>query len=148
MLPEAAALAFSNPLSVYFGNMQNGADNAGQAATYSRVQVKGVALSPEIDETFAGSDLNPDPLNPKWRVVGDVPNCVFIVRADHKYWVNWSIPDSGFSLQSSPSLAPGSWTDPGSDQPGEYHLGKSFAHTAEQPACGAIWLFPHGQPGL
>lgn len=113
VLPEAAALTFNNPLSVYFGNMQNGADNAGQAATYSRVQVKGVALSPEIDETFAGSDLNPDPLNPKWRVVGDVPNCVFIVRADHKYWVNWSIPDSGFSLQSSPSLAPGSWTDPG-----------------------------------
>ena len=113
VLPEADALAFSNPLSVYFGNMQNGADNAGQAATYSRVQVKGVTLSPEIDETFAGAELNPDPLDPKWRVVADVPNDVFIVRADHKYWVNWTIPDSGFSLQSSPNLLPGSWVDPG-----------------------------------
>lgn len=113
VLPEAAALAFYNPLSVYFGNMQNGAGNAGQQATYSRVQVKGVAISPEIDETFAGPDLNPDAMNPLWRVVCDVPSSVFIVRPDHKYWVSWSIPDSGFSLRSSPNLATGSWVDPG-----------------------------------
>jgi hypothetical protein len=113
VLPEADALTFYNPLSVYFGNMQNGEGNAGQAVTYSRVQVKGVTGSPEIDESFAGPELNADPLNPIWRVVGDVPNCVFIVRPDHKYWVNWTIPDSGFSLQSSPDLSPGSWVDPG-----------------------------------
>ena len=112
-LPAAAALEFYNPLSVYFGNQQNGAANAGQASTYSRVKVTGVAISPEIDETFAGPDLNPDPLNAKWRVVCDVPSCVFIVRPNHKWWVNWTLPDTGFSLQGSPTLAAGSWlTDP------------------------------------
>ncbi len=112
-LPEAVPMEFNNPLSVYFGNQQNGAGNAGKASTYSRVQVKGVTLSPEIDETFAGPDLNPDPANPIWRVVGEMPSCILIVRPDHKYWVNWSIPDTGFSLQSSPDLSPGSWADPG-----------------------------------
>jgi len=113
VLPDTAVMEFYNPVSVYFGNMQNGAGNAGLAPVYSKVQVKGVTISPEIDESFPGPDLNPDPLNAKWRVVGDVPNCVLIMRPDHKYWVNWTIPDSGFSLQSSPNLAPGSWVDPG-----------------------------------
>ncbi len=112
-LPEAAAMEFYNPLSVYFGNQQNGAANAGQASTYSRVKVSGVAISPEIDETFAGPDLNPDPANAKWKVVGEMPSCVFIVRSDHKWWVNWTLPDTGFSLQGSPTLAAASWvTDP------------------------------------
>ena len=112
-LPEAAAMEFYNPLSVYFGNQQNGTANAGQASTYSRVKVTGVAISPEIDETFAGPDLNPDPANAKWKVVGEMPSCVFIVRSDHKWWVNWTLPDTGFSLQGSPTLAAGSWvTDP------------------------------------
>ncbi len=112
-LPEAAAMEFYNPLSVYFGNQQNGAGNAGKAATYSRVKVTGVTQSPEIDETFTGPDLNPDPDNAKWRVVCDVPSCVFILRPDHKWWANWTLPDTGFSLQGSPDLSAGSWvTDP------------------------------------
>lgn len=112
-LPWAAALEFYNPLSVYFGNQQNGAANAGQAATYSRVKVTGVTLSPEIDETFPGPDLNPDPLNARWRVVGEVPSCVFIVRPDHKYWVNWTLPATGFTLEGSAALAGAAWaTDP------------------------------------
>lgn len=112
-LPDGDAMMFNNPLSVYFGNQQNGDGNAGQAATYSRVQVKGVVASPEIDETFAGPALNADPLTPKWQVVGDVPNCVFIVRPDHKYWVNWTIPDSGFKLEMSPTVGLGEWVDAG-----------------------------------
>jgi hypothetical protein len=112
-LPEAAAMEFYNPLSVYFGNQQNGTANAGQASTYSRVKITGVTQSPEIDETFAGPDLNPDPVNAKWKVVGEMPSCVFIVRPDHKWWVNWTLPDTEFSLQGSPTLAAGSWlTDP------------------------------------
>jgi hypothetical protein len=108
-IPEADALEFYNPLSVYFGNQQNGDANAGQSSTYSRVKVTGVTLSPEIDETFSGPDLNPDPLAAKWKVVCDLPSCVFIMRPDHKYWVNWTVPDTGFSLQTSPTMASGSW---------------------------------------
>ncbi len=107
-LPEAVAMEFYNPLSVYFGNQQNGAGNGGKSSTYSKVKVTG-ALSADIDEQFAGPGLNPDPLNVKWQVVGEMPSCVFVLRPDHKYWVNWTLPDSGFSLQASSTLAAGSW---------------------------------------
>ncbi len=108
-IPPAAAMQFYNPLSAYFGNQQNGAANAGQASTFSRARITGVTQSPEIDETFPGPDLNPDPQNAKWRVVGEMPSCIFIVRPDHKWWVNWTLPDTGFTLQGSPTLAAGSW---------------------------------------
>jgi hypothetical protein len=108
-LPEEVALEFYDPLSVYFGNQQNGEANAGQAATYSRVKVTGIGISPEIDDVFDRAELNPDPAAAKWRVVCDLPTCVFIVRPEHKYWLRWTIPDSGFTIQSSPSLSPGSW---------------------------------------
>jgi hypothetical protein len=52
-------------------------------------------------------------VNAKWKVVGEMPSCVFIVRSDHKWWVNWTLPDTGFTLEGSPTLAAGSWvTDP------------------------------------
>lgn len=111
-IPQEVAFEFYNPVSAYFGTMQNGTWNAGAAATFSSVKITGVTQSPEINETFPGPDLNPDPENPRWRVVSDVPSCVFVVRPQHKYWANWTLPDSGFSLQTSATMQ-GAWTDPG-----------------------------------
>jgi hypothetical protein len=111
-LPEPVTQQFNNPLAVYFGNQQNGTANAGKAATYSRVKITG-AISADIDDSFARSDLNPDPQSPIWRIVCDVPSCVLIVRPDHKWWARWTLPDTGFSLQGSPDMSTGSWvTDP------------------------------------
>jgi hypothetical protein len=114
-LPDAATIQtlFANPLTAYFGNQQNGPGNAGQSSTYSRVKITGVTLSPEIDETFPGPVLNPDPGNAKWRVVCDVPSDVFLMLPEDKYWVRWTVPDTGFSLQSCATLVGGSWADPG-----------------------------------
>ena len=110
---EATAQVFSNPLSAYFGNQQNGPGNAGQASTYSHVKITGVTYSAEIDDLFLRAELNPDPGNPVWQVVCDIPSDVFLVHATDKYWASWTLPDTGFSLQSSPSLAAGSWENPG-----------------------------------
>jgi len=107
-LPTDVPPQFHDPLTVYFGNQQNGSANAGKACTYSRVNITG-ALSPDLDEVFAGPELNPDPANVKWQIVAEVPSSVFIVRPEHKWWVNWTLPDTGFTLQGSPSLAAGSW---------------------------------------
>ena len=114
-LPDAATIQtlFANPLTAYFGNQQNGAGNAGQSSTYSRVRIAGVTLSPEIDETFPGPVLNPDPGSAKWQVVCDIPSDVFVMLPEDKYWVRWTVPDTGFSLQSCATLVGGSWADPG-----------------------------------
>jgi hypothetical protein len=107
--PDAAPLQgiFINPLSGYFGNQQNGPNNAGQASVYSRFKISGITASPEIDDTFANLDLT------TWQISCIQPNDVFTIDSTAKYWVSWSLPDTGFSLRSSPNLAPGSWTDPG-----------------------------------
>jgi hypothetical protein len=54
--------------------MQNGDGNAGQAATYSRAQVKGVTISPEIDALGLGVNstalfrpIRSPPLSSGWR---------------------------------------------------------------------------------
>ncbi len=109
-IPQAVADEFYDPLTVYFGNQQNGAGNAGKAATYSRVKISG-ALSADLDETFGGSELNPDP-NPAmalWKVVAEMPGCVLLVRPDHKWWANWTIPADGFALEGRADLAAGGW---------------------------------------
>jgi len=107
-LPPDVPPEFYDPLTVYFGNQQNGSGNAGNASTYSHASITG-AFSPDIDEVFSGPDLNPDPANAKWQVVAEVPSSVFIVRPDHKLWVSWTLPDTDFTLQGSPSVAAGSW---------------------------------------
>ena len=101
---------FANPLTVYFGNQQNGANNAGQASTYSELKVLGVTASPEIDEVFAGqSSINAT----NWAVDAYVPNDTFIVQPTDRYWLSWTIPDTGFSMQVSTDLTSHVWIDPG-----------------------------------
>lgn len=109
-LPSDVPTQFYDPVSVYFGNQENGPANAGQAATYSNVKVTGTLSSPDINDSFNRQDLNPDPLNATWQVVCDVPTCVFLLHSDDKFWLNWTLPASGYSVESSPSLAPGSFT--------------------------------------
>lgn len=109
-IPDTGAIQslFGNPLSAYFGNQQNGAGNAGQSSTYSRVTISGVSGSPEIDDTFPPTGLDTN----LWKVVCREPSDVFVMGPEDKFWLSWTLPDTGFTVQSSPNLAAGSWVDP------------------------------------
>jgi hypothetical protein len=109
--PDATTAAtFANPLTVYFGNQQNGPNNAGQASTYSEFKIHGVTASPGIDEVFAGeSSINAA----NWAVDAYVLNDTFIVQPTDRYWLSWTIPDTGFSAEVSTNLSSSVWTDPG-----------------------------------
>jgi len=101
---------FANPLTVYFGNQQNGPNNVGQASTYSEFKIQGVTASPEIDEVFAGeSSINAT----NWAVDAYVQNNTFIVQPTDRYWLSWTIPDTGFGAQVNTNLADNVWADPG-----------------------------------
>ncbi|HWX21186.1 MAG TPA: hypothetical protein VN578_14900 [Candidatus Binatia bacterium] len=108
--PDDAAVqtAFADPLTVYFGQQKNGAANTGQISTYSRARITG-ATSPDIDDAFPGPNLNTS----NWRVACDTPNDLYIIGADDAWWLTWTLPDLGFSLVTSPTLAHNSWVDPG-----------------------------------
>lgn len=110
-LPDAVtAQLFANPLSVYFGNQQNGGYNAGQSTTYAEFKVHGVTASPEFDEVFT-TQTSID--TTKWTVDAYAPNNTFLVRPTDKYWLSWTIPDTGFGAQVSTGLSPANWVDPG-----------------------------------
>ena len=107
---DVTAPLFANPLTVYFGNQQNGGNNAGQSSTYSEFRVQGTIASPEFDEVFT-TQANLD--TTKWTIDAYAQNNTFIVQPTDKYWLSWTIPDTGFSSQVTTNLGQNVWLDPG-----------------------------------
>jgi hypothetical protein len=53
--------------------------------------------------------LNPDPANSFWRLAADPAGIVW-APSGLAWWLTWGLPDTGFSVQMSASLA-GPWTN-------------------------------------
>ncbi|HTR43235.1 MAG TPA: hypothetical protein VMH87_16600, partial [Pseudomonadales bacterium] len=98
---EDQAQYFANPLSVFMGNQQNADANLGQSSTYSEFKIKGTSVSPPIDELWSGQ-TSLDTTN--WGIVCYAPSDILLVHSTDKYWVSWSLPDTGFSLVTSTNL--------------------------------------------
>lgn len=92
-MPSAAAALFADPIYAYFGIQPNNAGNIGLAASFSRIQITG-APTP-LDDNFT-----------------DAPGIVQVPPTG-VLWLNWTAPATGFVVQSSADLAPGSWKDAG-----------------------------------
>jgi hypothetical protein len=98
---------FQNPVSAYFGNQQGGASNAGQASVYSNFTITNAFNTVNINDNFTNLDTT------TWQIVCSQPQDLFVVDATARYWLDWTLPDTGFSLLSSTNLAAGSWVDAG-----------------------------------
>jgi hypothetical protein len=100
---------FGNPLSVFMGNQQNGDGNLGQSSTYSEFKISGITISPPLDDVWSAQN-SIDTTN--WGIVDYSADNIFLVHPTDKYWVNWTVPASGFNLEVSTNLSTG-WSDPG-----------------------------------
>lgn len=96
--------------NMYLGMQANNADAMNQAVVYSNFAVSGTGTP--FSENFL-TDTVLDTTN-VWRTsVSGGPQGVLIVPANSALWVNWTLPDSGFSLQTAPVLNnPSAWTAP------------------------------------
>jgi hypothetical protein len=103
------ANAFFAQMTLHFGTFKNRIINNGAIATFSRIQVTGALSS--IDETFPGPGLNPDSANPFWRIAAD-PNGLTWIPEGTAWWLSWTVPDTGFTVQSAPTIT-GPWADAG-----------------------------------
>lgn len=107
---ESAQL-FADPVYAYFG-VQAGGNNGlgiGKYTVLSEVKITGTANA--LDDVFTSdSALNTNTL---WSVVAVDPVGVALVPATAKYWLQWTVPDTGFSPVQSASLATpvGLWSD-------------------------------------
>lgn len=106
-IPAETAAAFMANLTAYFGIMPNSPANIGKGVSLSRVKVSsaGTAL---LEDDFPGPDLDLT----KWVVSAADPAGVKLLTAETAgVWVSWTVPDAGFVLQSTHSLAPIDWSD-------------------------------------
>ena len=142
-LPEAAAALFVNPVTVFVGAQPNSGPNIGQAVVLSSVRItKGSTIL--LEDNF----LTEETLDfQKWQVFAGDPIGVQVIGSNAAFWLSWTIPDSGFVLQStsnpgdSTTWANTGWTPPligtmkkvlvhrFSDNP---EAGKTYAPNAEK----------------
>jgi hypothetical protein len=104
---DGAAL-FADPLNVYFGAQPNSAANFGQSVVLSSVSITGNTTP--VSDNFV-SDNGLLDTNNTWSVIAADPTTVQLFTPDPgALWVKWSLPDSGFGLQTTTNLAkPASW---------------------------------------
>jgi hypothetical protein len=94
------------PLYHYIGCRGNGS-GAGSAAVLSEVKIQG-SVDPFDDKFLTDTALDTN----KWEMAAAYGPSIQLVLATPKpvYWVNWTLPANGFTLESSPALT-GPWTD-------------------------------------
>jgi hypothetical protein len=113
--PSEAAPLFADPLYAYIGVQPNQPGNINQSALFSNVQITGV--QDPINESFTGVALTNQTqttidLDPAiWERVAEDPAGVALVPPDSSYWIKWSVPAAGYTLQVTPALGAPSWTD-------------------------------------
>lgn len=104
-IPAASAALFADPLTIYVGVQPNVAGGFEQLcnATQFSITGSGTALS---DDFLADTSLNTN----IWQIDAQDPNAIVLVPADQAFWLAWSIPDTGFYLQTSSTLGATNWT--------------------------------------
>jgi hypothetical protein len=97
--PASAAL-FADPATVILGAQPNDTNVLGESVVYNSFSITG-NNSPFTDIFTNDSQLNTN----YWKVLANDPNGVVLVPPNAAYWLPWTLPDTGFSLQTSANLA-------------------------------------------
>jgi hypothetical protein len=108
IMPAASVALFADPLYAAFGMQPNNSGNIGQPVTFGNVSITGVSTPANDSFTTAPLDTS------TWGLTAGDAAGVTVVPLDSAYWLKWTLPDSGFSLQTSSSITDSnSWVDPG-----------------------------------
>jgi hypothetical protein len=107
--PDVAAQFNASVSFVQFGVFKNDAQNSGindnKGAIFTHVSVTN-AIGVLFDDNFSGGLTN----TYAWRL-SSAPLTQWIPQGT-KYWLKWTVPDTGFTPQSAAQL-PGPWSDAG-----------------------------------
>jgi hypothetical protein len=104
----ASAAIFADPVSLILGSQPNATNYIGLGVSYGNFSASGNAAP------FSENFLTEPALNTNnWRDLSSDPNGDIFVPQGIAYWLGWTLPDPGFSLQSANVVnAPANaWTD-------------------------------------
>lgn len=80
----------------------------GQMAVVTNVKITGTPGEPNLNSNFLGVPRDTN----TWSIVASSPNNGVQEIPAGAYWLGWTLPAQGFSLQSSTKVAGGVWADP------------------------------------
>jgi hypothetical protein len=129
--PEVITIFQTRPgMQVNIGQVpNNGPTPAGQKSVITGARFTGTPST--IDSNFLPADVDTN----IWRAFPNGPNGVKWVPSTSPFWLSWSLPANGFSLQSKAALGAGLWNDPtpwGFDVGGKHHVLLSAADIPSQ----------------
>ena len=110
--PEVSALfASSGAMTILFGTAPNNTAGYGQYIDIKSILITNVPGINESDDFTKDSALNTAWWNPGFSYN---PGSVILVSTNSAYWVNWTVPDLGFGLETKASLNSGTnvWFSP------------------------------------
>jgi hypothetical protein len=104
--------------NIYLGMQPNNASNLNQAVVYSSFSISNSLTAPFATNVTPTTDnfVTDLALNTNWwdTTEGASPTATLVVPASAAYWLNWTLPAPGFSLQTGASLTNlPAWTSPG-----------------------------------
>jgi hypothetical protein len=112
--------SYSPNMQINVGGVPGDPSRFGQMAVVTRVKFTGTPGEPNLDSDFLAQPRDTN----VWGIVAASPAGVQQIPTNAAYWVNWTLPYSGFTLQTKAALGPGAWTDltiTGYDQGGFHH---------------------------
>ena len=107
ILPPEAVSYFDSTMQLYVGIVPGDLARIGQMAVLTRVKTTGTPGAPNLDSNFLGQSLDTN----VWEIIATSALGVQEIPTDAAYWVDWSLPALGFTLEGSATL-PGTWTAP------------------------------------
>ena len=99
---------YSPNMQINVGGVPGDPSRFGQMAVVTRVKFTGTPGEPNLDSDFLAQPRDTN----VWGIVASSANYgVQQIPTNAAYWVNWTLPANGFSLQTKAALGPGAWTD-------------------------------------
>ncbi len=132
-LPPAAAALFSGPINASLGGQANNNATVGETAVVTRFQIANGETVLADDHFSSDTELDTS----FWQPAAVDPASVVFASPDSRYWLAWTLPDTGFHLQSTTGLSnTDMWTD--SALPGVTYATtkRVLLHTADLPDTG------------
>lgn len=100
---------FGNLITAYVGIQPNSTNNTGQQAVFSKFQIVSNGI-PLLSDNFSTPTLN----SSTWLLAAEDPSGLLQIPQNAALMLNWTLPATGFTLQSSSNLADtNSWHSPG-----------------------------------
>lgn len=95
-------------MQLNFGAVPGELNRLGQMAVVTRVKITGTPGEPNVDSDF----LAQPPDTNVWTIIAGSPTYgVQQIPTNAAYWLSWTLPANGFSLQTKATLGSGTWTD-------------------------------------